>query len=83
MIKEGDEVRYTASGEGAKEERAKVVTVHPDVAGAHYTIRTMGKDGKEKNTDGSHISKVGVQGDVCGGGGVEAVCPDSLVASRE
>lgn len=83
MIKEGDEVRYTASGEGAKEERAKVVRVHPDVAGAHYTIRTMGKDGKEKNTDGSHISKVSLEGDVCGGDGGEAGCPDLLVVPRE
>lgn len=49
---------YTPSGDDAKEERAKVVKVHPDVEGDHYTIRTMGKDGKEKNTDAAHISKV-------------------------
>lgn len=68
-IKEGDEVRYTASGEGAKEERAKVVKVHHDVEGAHYTIRMMGKDGKEKNTDASHVSKVSFKGGAWGGGG--------------
>ena len=49
---------YTPSGDDAKEERAEVVKVHPDVGGDHYTIRTMGKDGKEKNTDAAHISKV-------------------------
>ena len=57
-IKAGDEVAYTPSGEDSKQERAKVVKVHPDVGGAHYTIRTMGKDSKEKNTDAAHISKV-------------------------
>lgn len=57
-IKAGDEVRYTPSGEGASEERAVVLKVHPDVDGAHYTIRTLGKDGKEKNTEASRISKV-------------------------
>ncbi|CAN0228440.1 unnamed protein product, partial [Laminaria digitata] len=57
-IKAGDEVAYTPSGDDAKEERARVVKVHPDAGGDHYTIRTMGKDGKEKNTDAAHISKV-------------------------
>lgn len=68
-IKAGDEVRYTPTGEGASDERAVVLKVHPDVDGAHYTIRTLGKDGKEKNTEASRISKVGegkglVSGDV-------------------
>lgn len=57
-IKEGDEVRYTPGGDDAKEERARVVKVHPDAEGAHYTIRMMGKDGKEKNTEASRVSKV-------------------------
>lgn len=57
-IKAGDEVRYTPSGEGTSEERAVVLKVHPDLGGAHYTIRTLGKDGKEKNTEASRISKV-------------------------
>lgn len=63
-IKEGDEVRYRSSastegtGSEASEENAVVVKVHPDVDGAHYTIRTMGKDQKEKNTDASRITKV-------------------------
>lgn len=61
-IKEGDEVRYTSGGvsdgEPAKEERARVVKVHSDAEGAHYTIRTLGTDGKEKNTTAEHLSKV-------------------------
>ncbi|CAM9148326.1 unnamed protein product [Ascophyllum nodosum] len=64
-IKEGDEVRYrhTPGGEAENQgassvERAVVVKVHPDGDGAHYTIRTLGKDGKEKNTEASRISKV-------------------------
>lgn len=35
-----------------------MLKVHPDAEGAHYTIRTLGKDGKEKNTTAEHISKV-------------------------
>lgn len=45
-------------GGARKEERAKVVKVHPDAEGAHYTIRMLGKDGKERNTTADHISKV-------------------------
>lgn len=60
-----------------------MVRVHSDVAGAHYTIRTLGKGGKEKNTDASHISKVSLEGDVCGGDAGGAGCPDNLVVSRE
>lgn len=42
--------------------RAKVVKVHPDVGGAHYTILPDGKDAKEKNTTADRIKKVSVKG---------------------
>lgn len=57
-IKEGDTVLYKPKAEGEKEGRAKVVKVHPDSEGAHYTILPEGKDAKEKNTTGQRISKV-------------------------
>lgn len=47
----------TAAGE-PKQERAIVVKVHPDVEEPHYTIRILDNEGREKNTDASHISKV-------------------------
>lgn len=56
---EGDGAKAgEGAGAEAKEERAIVVKVHPDAEGVHYTIRTLGKDGKEKNTTAEHISKV-------------------------
>ncbi|CAM9740054.1 unnamed protein product [Ectocarpus sp. 4 AP-2014] len=57
-IKEGDTVLYTPKAEGEKEGRAKVIKVHPDSEGVHYTILPEGKDAKEKNTTGQRISKV-------------------------
>lgn len=57
-IKEGDTVLYTPTAEGEKEVRARVVKVHPDAGGAHYTIVPHGKDAKEKNTTAERVSKV-------------------------
>eukprot|EP00752_Nemacystus_decipiens_P016309 g14585.t1 len=57
-IKEGDTVLYTPTAEGEKEVRARVVKVHPDADGAHYTILPQVKDAKEKNTTAERISKV-------------------------
>lgn len=51
-------VLYKPKAEGEKEGRAKVIKVHPDSEGAHYTILPEGKDAKEKNTTGQRISKV-------------------------
>ena len=60
-IKEGDTVLYTPTAEGEKEVRAKVIKVHPDAGGPHYTILPHVKDAKEKNTTAERISKVGVR----------------------
>lgn len=57
-IKEGDTVLYTPTAEGEKEVRARVVKVHPDAGGAHYTILPHVKDAKEKNTTAERVSKV-------------------------
>ena len=61
-IKEGDTVLYTPTAEGEKEVRARVVKVHPDVGGAHYTILPHVKDAKEKNTTAERVSKVSLRG---------------------
>lgn len=57
-IKEGDTVLYKPTAEGEKEGRARVIKVHPDAEGPHYTILPHGKDAKEKNTTADRISKV-------------------------
>lgn len=57
-IKEGDTVLYKPTAEGESEVRAKVIKVHADAGGAHYTILPQGKDAKEKNTTAERISKV-------------------------
>lgn len=49
---------YTPTAAGEKECRARVVKVHPDAEGPHYTILPHGKDAKEKNTTADRISKV-------------------------
>ncbi|CAM9746338.1 unnamed protein product, partial [Hapterophycus canaliculatus] len=56
-IKEGDTVLYKPTAEGEKEGRARVLKVHPDAEGPHYTILPHGKDAKEKNTTADRISK--------------------------
>lgn len=49
---------YKPTAEGESEIRAKVIKVHPDAEGAHYTILPQGEAAKEKNTTSEHISKV-------------------------
>ncbi len=75
---------YTPTAEGEKECRARVVKVHPDAEGPHYTILPHVKDAKEKNTTADRISKVRIEGERhpsarCGVRRIEAACPVAVL----